>query len=155
MRSTRTAASRARTTAATACGSTSKHRLGDERSRSTSPSYHRRPRRLGAAGTGVLIDEDSLHYHYFPGVRADAGFWLNSARTFAFEADGFLLAKEGASLSYGPAPNLFLPVLTPAGQAAVPLSAVDPAGVDSASRLWGTDANLMLSAVVAAATLPC
>ena len=98
---------------------------------------------LGAAGTSILIDEDSLHYHYFPGARADAGFWLNSGRTFAIEADGFLTEKTGASLSYGPAAGVFVPFLTAAGQAAAPVNAADPAGVQAASRLWGADANLV------------
>lgn len=90
----------------------------------------------GAAGVSTLIGEDSLHNHYFPGARADMGFWLNSARTLSIEADGFLLEKGGSSLTYGPAATLFVPA-GPTG-----LSAADPAGVEYGTRLWGASGNL-------------
>jgi hypothetical protein len=91
----------------------------------------------GAAGTTALIGQDAVNYHYFPGGRVDMGFWLNPARTWAVEADGFILEKGGANLTYGPAANLFL---TPGPTA---LSNADPIAVDAGSRLWGVSGNVV------------
>jgi hypothetical protein len=105
---------------------------------------------IGAAGTVVLVDRGGLQYNDpWSGARINAGFWLNSDRTWSIEGSGFTTERRGQDRSFAStgAPLLGIPffnVVTGAEAAQVFASAAGPGtvSVTSSSRLWGADGNV-------------
>jgi hypothetical protein len=112
-----------------------------------------RPGVLGQPGTALVFGLTDLDYHTFSGLRVTAGSWLNSGQTVGFEGRGFLLerktnqfraASDAAGNPVLALPNTFLgmPERFTISQANERSGSVD---VPSTSRLWGAEANVLLS----------
>src|SRR5262249_49481049 len=112
-----------------------------------------RPGVLGQPGTTLVYGLTDIDYHTFSGVRVTAGSWFDWDQTVGFEGRGFLLerkttqfraASDAAGNPVLALPNTFMgmPERFTVSQANERSGSVD---VPSTSRLWGAEANVLLS----------
>jgi hypothetical protein len=112
-----------------------------------------RPGVLGQPGTALVYGLTDIDYHTFSGVRVTAGYWFDSDQTIGFEGRGFLLerrtnsfraASDAAGNPVLALPNTFagMPERFTVSEADRRSGSVD---VPSTSRLWGAEANALLS----------
>jgi hypothetical protein len=108
---------------------------------------------LGQPGTALVYGLTGIDYHTFSGVRVTAGCWLDPDQTVGFEGRGFLLehrtnqfsaASDAAGNPVLALPNTFngMPERFTVSEADRRSGSVD---VPSTSRLWGAEANALLS----------
>jgi hypothetical protein len=112
-------------------------------------------------GTRVLFGAGSnrnLDYGTFAGLRVSAGAWLDDQATFGVESSGFLLEQRSvlfnAASTGGLTPIVSIPfnatepfLLNPAGETSFNSgNAPNSVTASSSTRLWGADANFLVSA---------
>jgi hypothetical protein len=108
---------------------------------------------LGQPGTALVYGLTDIDYHTFSGVRVTAGYWFDADQTVGFEGRGFLLerktnqfsaASDAAGNPVLALPNTFagMPERFTVSEADRRSGRVD---VPSTSRLWGAEANALMS----------
>jgi hypothetical protein len=111
------------------------------------------PGAIGQPGTAVLVGGD-LDYDTFSGVRFTNGMWFNDCRTRGVESSLFFLGQEqktftAASSGAPGSPVIarpFIDAITGLPNSeivAFPGIAAGAIAVNTSSRLWGTDTNLL------------
>jgi hypothetical protein len=108
---------------------------------------------LGQPGTALVYGLTDIDYHTFSGVRVTVGCWFDSEQTVGFEGRGFLLERRTNSFSAASDaagnPVLALPNTFAGMQERFTVSQADERSgsvdVPSTSRLWGAEANALLS----------
>jgi hypothetical protein len=116
------------------------------------------PGAIGQPGTVVAIGGDDINYDTFSGLRFTSGMWFNDCRTRGMETSYFFLSQESKNFtavsSGGPGtpviarPFLDANGLTPSAViVAFPGIASGAVSVNTSSRMWGTDSNLLCNLI--------
>jgi hypothetical protein len=112
------------------------------------------PGALGQPGTIVAIGGNSIDYDTFSGARLTTGMWLNDCRTRGMESSIFFLGQQQKTFTVasdgGPGTPViarpFLDANTVQPNAAIVAFPGIQSGavvVNTSSRMWGTDSNLL------------
>jgi hypothetical protein len=105
---------------------------------------------LGSPGTAALLGPGNFGNSLRPGMRVGAGYWFDDCGTWGINGSYFFLAKQTTTQSFDSAatPTITRPIFAPnfPGEfgeiVAMPGLSSGTLVVQSASNLWGFDANL-------------